>query len=248
MTEYAVYKDLLHVSPNGEYPGKIAIGIPQVLDWFTTQPLWNNLPYHILVMENLGPDLGKLFKQHKRPFSTKTVLMLADQILQRIKFLHEEGYIHRDIKPGNFLMGLGKWENTVYLADFGLSKKNDAIYKENAGFTGTPKYASMNTHLGISQSRRDDMESIGYVLILFRSGCLPWQNLKQYEKMIKMKKRTTVENVCRECEVEFHMYLRYCRGLRFDEEPDYNYLRKLFNDLFYRLEHQYDWIFDWTTI
>jgi serine/threonine protein kinase len=114
--------------------------------------------------------------------------MLADQILQRIKFLHEEGYIHRDIKPGNFLMGLGMWENTVYLADFGLSKKNDAIYKENAGFTGTPKYASMNTHLGISQSRRDDMESIGYVLILFRSGCLPWQNLKQYEKMIKMKK------------------------------------------------------------
>ena len=102
--------------------------------------------------------------------------MLADQILQRIKFLHEEGYIHRDIKPGNFLMGLGMWENTVYLADFGLSKKNDAIYKENAGFTGTPKYASMNTHLGISQSRRDDMESIGYVLVLFQTGRLPWLN------------------------------------------------------------------------
>ena len=244
MTENAFYK-YLHLK-KGKYSA--VTGFPNTF-WFRPKmPLWNNLPYHILVMENLGPDLQLLLKQHKRPFSTKTVLMLAYQILQRIKYLHEEGYIHRDIKPENLLTGLGKDKHIVYLADFGLAKKNKEIYYENAGLIGTPRYASINTHLGISQSRRDDMESIGYVLMLFQSGSLPWYKYDKKDSKIiaDLKKQTAVEDLCKGCYKEFHMYLHYCRGLRFDEKPDYDYLQKLFTGLFLRLGHQYDNKFDWT--
>ena len=242
----------------GKYSG--FKGFPKMYFFGVKKPLWNNMPHHILVIEKLGPDLGQLFYRYRKEyktykFSTKTVLMLAEQFLKRIKLLHEVGgYIHRDIKPENFLMGLGKYKTTVYMADFGLSRKNKEIYNDKKGYIqGTPIYASINTHLGISQSRRDDMESIGYVLMLFQSGTLPWlfarddKNHKNDWYIIRdIKKQTTVENVCQGCYKEFHMYLHYCRGLRFDERPDYGYLMKLFRELFYRLGYKYDWRFDWT--
>ena len=172
--EDAIYNDLHHNGPKGKDSGELVLGIPEVF-WFRTRyPLWNKKPYHILVMENLGLDLFELFKQHGNQFSTKTVLMLAEQFLDRIEYLHERGYIHRDIKPENFLMGLGESKDTVYLADFGLAKNNIEFYNEKAGFAGSLIYASINTHLGISQSRRDDLESIGYVLVEFQTGRLPW--------------------------------------------------------------------------
>ena len=252
-TEAQVYKDLFfsNVGPkeaaSGDIPAKEIVGIPQVF-WIGKRWLWNKETYHILVMETLGPDLNQLFHKHRKHFSNKTVLMLAEQFLNRIELLHDEGYIHRDIKPENFLMGLGESKDTVYLADFGLAEKHNEVYKEKDGFLGTPVYASMNTHLGISQSRRDDMESIGYVLMFFQSGSLPWYKYytKDLKTIGKMKKRIAVEDLCKECHEEFHIYLHYCRGLRFDENPDYEYLRKLFKKLFYRLGHQYDWKFDWT--
>ena len=257
MTEDSVYKNLRWdaetTTTNGKYSE--VQGFPKIFMFSVSQPLWNKMQYHILVMENLGPDLSQLFYYHKKHFSIKTVLMLASQFLSRIKFLHEEGYIHRDIKPGNFLTGIAKNKHVVYLADFGLAKKNKEIYKENDGFEGTPGYASLNTHLGISQSRRDDMESIGYVLMKFQSGSLPWDKRNPKNKKYLdtweigvMKKQTSVENMCKECYKEFHMYLHYCRGLRFDERPDYDYLKKLFNGLFYRLGYKYDWKFDWIKV
>ena len=99
--------------------------------------------------------------------------------------------------------------------------------------------------LNISQSRRDDLESIGYVLMLFQSGSLPWYNSPNDWKTIgDIKKRTTVENLYRGCFKEFH----YCRGRRFDEKPDYGSLKKLFRELFVRLGYEYDWRFDCTTV
>ena len=255
-TEAQVYKDLFfgNVGPkeaaSGIIPAREIVGIPQVF-WIGKRWLWNKETYNILVMETLGPDLGQLFRQHRKQFSNKTVLMLAEQFLNRIELLHEEGYIHRDIKPDNFLMGLahGKFKHVVYLADFGLTKKNTEIYNEKAGSEGTSLYASLNTHLGISQSRRDDLESIGYVLMLFQSGSLPWYNVKDinhWDIIGDLKKRTSVENMCKGCQKEFHMYLHYCRGLRFDEKPDYGYLKKMFKDLFIRLGYRNDGRFDWT--
>ena len=249
MTEASVYNDLLwdkQTTTTNEKYSEVK-GFPDIF-WFSKyQPLWNNMPYHILVMEKLGQDLHQLFHQPGKQFSTRTVLMLAHQFLSLINFLHDEGYIHRDIKPANFLMGLGKLKHVVYLADFGLTKKNTEIYNEKAGSKGTSVFASLNTHLGTSQSRRDDLESIGYVLIEFRSGSLPWDTVKDkdhWDIIGDMKKRTSVENMCKGCEKEFHMYFHYCRGLRFDEKPDYGYLKKLFKDLFIRLGYRNDGRFE----
>jgi len=217
--------------------------------------------YNVLVMDLLGPSLEDLFNFCSRKFSLKTVLLLADQMVSRIDFIHSKNFIHRDIKPDNFLMGLGRKGNLVYIIDFGLAKKyRDARthqhipYRENKNLTGTARYASINTHLGIEQSRRDDMESLGYVLMYFNRGSLPWQGLKaatkrqKYERISEKKMSTPIEDLCKGFPVEFTTYLTYCRSLRFDDKPDYSYLRQLFRNLFHRQGFTYDYIFDWNML
>ncbi|CAF4527497.1 unnamed protein product [Rotaria sp. Silwood1] len=217
--------------------------------------------YNVLVMDLLGPSLEDLFNFCSRKFSLKTVLLLADQMVSRIDFIHSKNFIHRDIKPDNFLMGLGRKGNLVYIIDFGLAKKyRDARthqhipYRENKNLTGTARYASINTHLGIEQSRRDDMESLGYVLMYFNRGSLPWQGLKaatkrqKYERISEKKMSTPIEELCKGFPAEFTTYLSYCRSLRFDDKPDYSYLRQLFRNLFHRQGFTYDYIFDWNLL
>ena len=248
-TEAEVYKVLHQKLTAGDTSGGMeeSVGIPHIY-WFGTGFLWNKVYHNILVMENLGSDLDTLLLQTGDigHFSTKTVLMLAEQILNSVEFVHQKNYIHRDIKPENLLMGLGESKGTVYLADYNIAKINDEKYEEDFHVWATPEFASINTHLGISQSRRDDMVSIGYSLMLFLSGTLPWYELKGWKKIGEAKKLTPVEDICKGCPIEFHMYLHYCYGLQFDEKPDYDYLRKLFRKLFHGLGYEYDWIFDWT--
>merc|ERR1712032_678612 len=131
---------------------------------------------------------------------------LADQMIKRVEYMHSKNILHRDIKPDNFLIGLGRKANQVHIIDFGLAKKyrdsrtqQHIPYRENKSLTGTARYASVNTHLGIEQSRRDDLEAIGYVLLYFFRGSLPWQGIKanskkeKYEKIMEKKITTEVE-------------------------------------------------------
>jgi len=231
------------------------VGIPTI-KWCGSEGDFN-----VMVMELLGPSLEDLFNFCSRRFSLKTVLLLADQLISRIEFIHSKNFIHRDIKPDNFLMGLGKKGNLVYIIDFGLAKKyRDArthqhiTYRENKNLTGTARYASINTHLGIEQSRRDDMESLGYILMYFVTGTLPWQGLRaatkqqKYERISEKKMATPIDVLCKGAPCEFATYLNYCRSLRFEEKPDYSYLRQLFRNLFHKQGFTYDYVFDWNML
>lgn len=146
----------------------------------------------------------------------------------------------------------------VYMIDFGLAKRyrdpktgEHIPYRDNKSLTGTARYASVNTHLGIEQSRRDDLESIGYILIYFLKGTLPWQGLQakhkneKYDKIKEKKVQTTVEALTRGLPEEFGRYLNYCRNLKFEEKPDYNFLRQLFKDLMQKQGFDNDYNYDW---
>jgi serine/threonine protein kinase len=218
--------------------------------------------YSVLVMDLMGPSLEDLFNLCNRKFGLKTVLMIADQMLQRIEYLHYKNFLHRDIKPDNFVTGLSAHAKHIYLLDFGLAKKyrdsrnpNSHIpYREDKSLTGTARYASINTHLGIEQSRRDDLESLGYLLLYFLRGSLPWQGLRattkeeKYAKILAKKRATTIDSLCRGFAPEFALYFNYVRSLGFDERPDYAYLRKIFRNVFIREKFQSDDIFDWTLV
>ncbi|XP_074578979.1 uncharacterized protein LOC141835424 [Curcuma longa] len=230
-------------------------GIPH-LKWFGVEG-----EYNIMVIDILGPSLEDLFNYCNRKFSMKTVLMLADQLINRVEYMHSKAFLHRDIKPDNFLMGLGRKANQVYVIDYGLAKKyrdfqthKHIPYRENKNLTGTARYASVNTHLGLEQSRRDDLESLGYMLMYFLRGSLPWQGLKagnkkqKYDKIIEKKLLTTVEALCKSFPLEFTSYFHYCRSLRFEDKPNYSYLRGMFHDLFIREGYQFDYVFDWTIL
>nr|KJB26595.1 hypothetical protein B456_004G249300 [Gossypium raimondii] len=230
-------------------------GIPQ-LKWFGVEG-----DYNVMVIELLGPSLEDLYNYCNRKLSLKSVLMLADQLINRVEFMHSRGFLHRDIKPDNFLMGLGRKANQVYIIDYGLAKKYRDLqshkhipYRENKNLTGTARYASVNTHLGVEQSRRDDLESLGYVLMYFLRGSLPWQGLKagtkkqKYDKISEKKMVTPVEVLCQSYPSEFVSYFHYCRSLRFEDKPDYSYLKRLFRELFIREGYQFDFVYDWTIL
>lgn len=215
-----------------------------------------------MVMDLLGQSLEDLLTLCKRKFTLKTVLMIADQVLQRIEFLHNNHFLHRDIKPDNFLIGISqkKTNHIVHIIDFGLSKRyrdpktgEHIPYKDGKQLTGTARYASVNTHLGIEQSRRDDLESIGYILVYFIKGSLPWQGLNgrnkddKYNRIKDKKLTTTVDQLTAGMPEEqtFTDYLMYCRNLSFDQKPDYQYCRRLFKEAMHRNGYEHDYMYDW---
>jgi serine/threonine protein kinase len=227
-------------------------GIPKVYK------LHRGKKHNYLIMQLLGKSLDKLFVDMKKKFSIKTVCMLAYQMVQRVEYVHSRGYIHRDIKPGNFLMGKNLDNKKLFIIDFGLSKKyidkntgKHIIYKEGKGLTGTARYVSLNTHYGIEQSRRDDIEGIAYNLIYFAKGKLPWQGVKtknkkeKHKKIMELKEEYNPDKLCEGLPEEFPTLLKYARKLDFEEKPDYKNIKIMFKQLISANKQQMDWKFDW---
>jgi len=230
-------------------------GIPNMI-WFGVAG-----EYNTMVMDLLGQNLEDLFSYCTRNFTLKTILLIAIEIIDRLRQVHENHYVHRDIKPENFLVGKNSSDNLIYLIDFGLAKRYrdeqtriHITYKENKAMTGTARYASRNAHKGLEQSRRDDLESTAYVLIYFLKGALPWQGLKimdkeeKYKKIKEMKDSITPKKLCEGLPEEFAKFLEYCQNLKFDDEPNYKYCINLFKDLYKSKDYDNDYLYDWVTV
>ncbi|CAO3628666.1 unnamed protein product [Cunninghamella echinulata] len=216
--------------------------------------------HNILVIDLLGPSLEDMFDICGRKFSTKTVAMLAKQMITRVQSIHEKNLIYRDIKPDNFLTGKPgtKSANNIYMVDFGMAKlyrdpktKQHIPYRERKSLSGTARYMSINTHLGREQSRRDDLEALGHVFMYFLRGSLPWQGLKaatnkqKYEKIGEKKQTTAIKDLCQGYPEEFGIYLQYVRKLGFEESPDYDFLRELFSKAIKNIGETDDGLYDW---
>ena len=217
--------------------------------------------YRALVMELLGPSLEDLFNFCQKKFSLKTACLLADQMLTCIEHIHENNLIHRDIKPTNIVMGLGARSHVVNIIDFGLAKmfRNPNTSKhisfcDQKKMKGTPLYASINAHLGMELSRRDDLESIMYCLIYFIKGELPWseynpatsqQSRLQEVKVIKLS--TPIEQLCHTLPSEFRTFMTYCQSLQFKDRPNYTYLHQLIKNLVRNQGFSANYDFDWNT-
>ena len=235
---------------------KNCTGFPTCYDFILTEQ------DKILIMDLLGPNLDTIMnklpsKNSIKRFSFKTSLMIMIQCLERLKSLHEKGIIHRDIKPENFVIGPKNKERIIYLIDFGLSKKisKDKIIptvKADRNIIGTMRYISMNTHQGYEQGKRDDLESLFYIIIYFIKGELPWQNIKtkskaeKYSKIFEIKKKVTENgDLVEGLPLEMAKILEYILGLNFFEKPNYLLIKNAVEIMLNNFNLSNDLQFDW---
>lgn len=196
----------------------------------------------MIVMDLLGDSIETLITKHKK-FGLKSIIYLAIHLLEILKYIHSCGYIHRDIKPDNFVLDYNN-KKKLYCIDFGLSKRyinkngKHIDFSNEKKFCGTARYASIAAHESCEQSRKDDLESLGYILVYLFKGKLPWQNIKhdnkkeRYRLIGEKKKTVTEEELCANMPKEFVVFLKYVRNLDFDEKPPYTAFIRMFKKLY----------------
>ena len=215
--------------------------------------------YNILIMQLMGKSLEDLINIRKT-FPLKTVCLIGYQMIKVLEYIHNKHIVHRDLKPDNFVMGLNELAKYVYLLDFGLAKKYRSsttlkhyplINKKK--LTGTARYASINALRGYEQSRRDDLESAGYVLMYFLRGSLPWQGIpgknkdERYKKILQKKEGTSAHELCKDFPEEFEKYIDYTRNMEYEEDPDYERLKEYFKNIIEEKNENFDYIYIWST-
>ena len=213
-------------------------GIPKIITY------GRYYKFNVLIQEILGFNLMQIKAMTKR-YTIKDIGMMGIQMMDRMEYIHSKNIIHRDIKPENFTTGYEDLSN-IYLIDFGIAKKyrssrslKHVKFELTGRMFGTVRYASYNASRGVQQSRRDDLESIGHMLIYLYTGKLPWKGInlkdkqrkKKYLDMLLLKKYTTLEVICHGMPKEFLDYYRYCRNLSFEQDPDYDFLRNCFRGM-----------------
>lgn len=216
-------------------------GIPRLIDYK------DDKVDSILILELCGKSLDQLFAQCRKQFSLKTVLMLADQMLARLQYLHTKLIVHGNIKPENFVMGSGRLSNVLYLIDFAnvtMFGSSNLVLLRRA----TKRFSifeSINSLKQIEPSYGDDLESLGIMLIYFLRGTLPWINANQ-SNLLQIRNSCTVDQLCTGTPPHFLEYMYIITNLKYGEKPDYTYLRELFRKLMTKHEfvfdHRYEWV------
>ena len=213
----------------------------------------------VMVTDLLGPNIQDIMDNIEgKKFTMKSTLILTEQMLKRLRDLHEKGIIHRDMKPENFVIGKGKNEKLIYMIDFGLSRhyliektQQHIPMKSDRAIVGTLRYISMNCHEGLEVSRRDDLESLAYMMIHFVIGELPWMGIKakslgeKYKRVYEKKQETVPDDICKILPDEMKSFLQHILNLEFEEKPNYDYLEGLIKSLKSKYGFKNDDNFEW---
>ena len=219
----------------------------------------------ILIMDLLGPNLEDILQDTKtKTFTLKTCLMALKQIIERLKLIHKEGIIHRDLKPENLLVTKNIRNCLIYLIDYGLSKKYKDIkndihipFKNDRQITGTIRYVSINTHKGIEQSRRDDIESSLYIITYFLNGKLNWDGIKcktkeeKIQKIMEKKEEFKNNKEYKKLPQTFSQIFQYVYHIGFEEKPNYEYIFGIINKGLEQFEGESNYektLYDWQSI
>ena len=227
-------------------------GIPEIISF------GHSGKYNVLIEELLGKSLQELYEQNDNEIPLKDICMIAIQILERLQYIHSKYIIHRNINPSNFLIGT-KNPSLIYMIDFAYAKKyrssrtgNHIKFRLNQKINGQISYISANAMRGGEQSRKDDLESFGYMIIYLLKGFLPWKefenNKNKFIKIYELKNKISSARLCRYLPDEIKILFEYTKKLSFEQEPNYEYLRGLFKDILIKMEKINDNIFFWNKI
>lgn len=205
--------------------------------------------HNVLVIELLGQSLGNYVKRLGLPLPTEQINVLARKLIRVVQKLHDRGFVHRDLKPGNFVLGAPPRQRHLYLLDFGLSKcywqhntQQHIPFRDNKHWLGSARYSSVFAHQGLEASRRDDLQCVGFMLALFANGKLPWDGiavppkyktdknvrLQHLQAICAAKERAIEDGSLSRALPQLQTFLDNIQALQFDQRPDYKLLRTIF--------------------